>query len=125
DSGPGSLRDAIQSAHARLGPASISFDPGLKGTITLTGGPLSINRDLTISGPGFDRIRISGNNCSRVFAITGPLTDATLTGLTITRGRATLGGGILVAGSRLTLCRMIFTGNQAIGDTGGGVAMGG
>src|SRR5438128_1956872 len=63
DAGPGSLRDAIA-----LTPAgeTVDFQTGLAGTITLTTGQLTIDHDLTIAGPGADRITVSGNNASRV-----------------------------------------------------------
>ena len=51
DSGPGSLRDAIQQAENRAGPDEIEFDPGLSGqTIFVTSGPLQIRSDLNIRG---------------------------------------------------------------------------
>ena len=36
DSGPGSLRDAIQQAENRAGPDEIEFDPGLSGQKSLS-----------------------------------------------------------------------------------------
>src|SRR5687768_1556416 len=54
DSGPGTLRDAIAGATAG---DTIDFAAGL-GTITLTSGELSIDKDLTISGPGASNLTI-------------------------------------------------------------------
>ncbi|HEY1349049.1 MAG TPA: TIR domain-containing protein [Ktedonobacteraceae bacterium] len=60
DSGPGSLRDAIQLAHA---DSTITLDPSLMGqTILLTSGDLEITRNLTINGPGSRKQRVSLSN---------------------------------------------------------------
>src|SRR5260370_15718459 len=81
DSGDGSLRGMI--AVAQSGD-QIVFDTGLKGqTITLTSGPLAIAQSLDIEGPGADKLAISANHASRIFAISGGVT-VTIAGLTIT-----------------------------------------
>src|SRR4051812_15295071 len=82
DSGPGSLRNMIAQAGNN---DTIQIDPSLKGTITLTGGVLSPNRNVTITGPGAANLTISGNNTDRVFLIGGG-TTVTLSGLTVTGG---------------------------------------
>ncbi|HEX9001637.1 MAG TPA: DUF11 domain-containing protein, partial [Blastocatellia bacterium] len=66
DSGAGSLRDAIDTACAG---STITFAPGLTGTITLTSGDLIISRTLTIQGPGAQVITISGNQQWRIFTL--------------------------------------------------------
>src|SRR5262245_1032235 len=45
DSGPGSLRQAVLAANGNPGPDVVRFARGLEGTITLTGGQLSITDD--------------------------------------------------------------------------------
>src|SRR5438477_9612464 len=50
DGGPGSLRLAIMNANLAPGADVIQFAPGLKGSISLTSGPLSVQNDLTILG---------------------------------------------------------------------------
>ena len=68
DSGPGSLREAIMAANSAPGADLIRFAPAARdGTIALTSGQLSITDDLTIDGPGANRLTVSGNNASRVF----------------------------------------------------------
>src|SRR6266446_4715045 len=62
DSGAGSFRDAILGAEANPGPDVIGFAKGVKGTITLTSGELLITHDLTINGPGADKLTVSGND---------------------------------------------------------------
>src|SRR5262249_11950412 len=92
DSGPGSLRDAIAGTPFR-GP--VDFADGLTGTITLTSGELAINQDLTVRGPGADRI--SGNDTSRVFDISEFFTTVSISGLTITHGHSSQPGGGIYA----------------------------
>ena len=58
----------------------------------LTSGELQITDDVTIDGPGADRLSVSGNNASRVFEIVS--VHAAISGLTITGGSASFGGGI-------------------------------
>ena len=49
DSGPGSLRDALNSA----APGdTVAFQAGLTGTIPLTSGTLTLSKNVTITGPG-------------------------------------------------------------------------
>ncbi len=120
DNGTGSLRQAVIAANQHPGADRIQFQPGLSGTITLTGGPLNITAALSITGPGAGRLAISGNDSSSVLTIPG--TRVTLTGLTITSGRATDGGGIANLGGNLTLDQCTFTGNTA---EGGSLAQGG
>src|SRR5689334_12815871 len=64
DNGAGSLRDAINAA-AYEGD-TINFAPGVSGTITLTGGQLTITKNLTINGPGANVLTISGGMASRI-----------------------------------------------------------
>ncbi|HET6867003.1 MAG TPA: choice-of-anchor Q domain-containing protein [Solirubrobacteraceae bacterium] len=130
DSGPGSLRAAI----ATSGVTTIDFAPGVTGTITLTGGVLSITQSLIINGPGAGVLTINGNNdTSFDIAPNVANQDVTISGLTITGGRGTTnGGGILAAGllRTLTLSGDTITGNQVtLGPTsaggGGGVYVNG
>src|SRR5262249_49589942 len=94
DSDPGSLRAAILAANTNPGADVIDFAPAARdGTITLTSGQLGITDDLTIDGPGADRLAVSGNDASRVFRIGSGVTAA-IADLTITHGRADNGGGI-------------------------------
>src|SRR5262245_55167448 len=59
DSGPGSLRQAVLDANAHPGADLIAFAPAASGTIALTGGELSVTGDLTIVGPGAQRLTVS------------------------------------------------------------------
>src|SRR5580704_7824562 len=113
DSGAGSLRAAIAVANSG---DTIDFAHGLQGTITLTSGELPISDSVTIDGPGANKLSVSGNDASRVFDISGSA-SATIAGLTITQGRATAGGGILLQGSAaLSISRCTLTDNVALGS---------
>jgi len=99
DDGTGSLRAAIVAANAHLGADKIVFDASLSGqAIALTSGELLITDDLTINGLGASNLTVSGNNSSRVCEVAATA-NVTLSGLTITGGRAVSGGGILNYGT--------------------------
>src|SRR3989442_1300287 len=57
DSGPGSLRAAIDAANTAPGADVIKFAHGLHGTITLAS-VLNIMDDLTINGPGAQTVTV-------------------------------------------------------------------
>ena len=87
DSGPGSLRQAIQTASSSVAGGLIF---GVTGAITLTNGELLITNNLTITGPGAAALVISGNDNSRVFEI-GSNAFVNISGLTICDGQAANG----------------------------------
>jgi hypothetical protein len=120
DAGPGSLRQAL--ADASDGDA-IRFDPALNGqTITLTSGQLSVNENVTVSGPGAGQLSVNGNAAGRVFHISAGKT-VTISGLTITNGSApsSWGGGIDNDHATLTLSNCTISGNAADQGIGGGI----
>src|SRR5437588_8488989 len=82
DSGPGSLRQAIQSA---VSGDTINFS--VTGTITLTNGELFVTNNLNISGPGATNLAISGNYINRIFEISSNAT-VSVSSLTLRDGRA-------------------------------------
>jgi hypothetical protein len=124
NSGAGSLRAAI--ADAQSGD-TIVFAPSLDGqTIALSkGGELLIDKNLTIAGPGAGQLTVSGNKTSRVFEVATGM-QVTLSGLTISNGKAVYGGGILNNGA-LTVSNSTVSGNYAtvpstkIFNEGGGI----
>jgi hypothetical protein len=117
DQGPGSLRQAIADASAE---DTVDFQQGLHGTITLTSGALTINKLLTIDGPGASIITVSGNKNQQVFNIPSPFTVGN-SGLTIANGIASYGGGISNGGS-LTITDCVVSGNSTrIGGFGAGI----
>ena len=88
DSGPGSLRQAIQDAASG---DTINFS--VTGAITLTSGELFITKNLIIQGPGATSLAISGDDASRVVRV-GPGTTVTITDITIRNGYTYAGAGI-------------------------------
>ena len=113
-----SLREAIAYANSHVGPDTIVLDPTVFGTksrtIRLTGGPLILTDPATtiIIGPGAKRLTISGGGKSRVFDIQGG--SVAISALTISGGRADLGGGLRNEGGSLTLTKVAIRGNRAL-----------
>src|SRR5262245_40379226 len=62
DIGIGSLRQPVADANVHPGADAIAFAPGLHGTITLSGGQLTITDSLTVAGPGAEKLAVSGND---------------------------------------------------------------
>lgn len=96
DSGLGSLRQAIIDANssASSGPFDIIFDPGVVGIITLTSGQISINKSMTIHGPGARVLTVSGNNTNRAFEIGVNSINVTINKLSINNCNNISGGSI-------------------------------
>jgi hypothetical protein len=114
DSGAGSLRQAIADAASG---EEIQF--GVTGTITLTGGELTIGKNLTITGPGSGSLSIDGNNASRVFYINSSSVTVNMSGITVTNGNsANWGGGIENEGT-LNLTDCLISGCSANGAGNG------
>jgi CSLREA domain-containing protein len=123
-----SLREAIKAADGLApGTATITFDPTVFATaqtITLGGSDLLILHAMTITGPGADKLTISGNNQSRIFTVNTADGLNTISGLTVTGGNGAssvlqrFGGGICNLGD-LLLVDCTITGNSAL--RGGGV----
>ena len=122
DSGPGSLRQAVQLADNSVGTTTITFADGLTGTIPLTSGELELSNKFTntvIVGPGARDLSISGGGSTRVLQIDADVA-ATVSGLTFTGGSTSVfgsGGGIYDAGA-LTLEGAAVSANTA--SLGGG-----
>ena len=136
------LREAIAAANTNApvneapagdpGQDTITFAPGLHGTITLGGSELLITESLIIEGPGADQLTVSGNDASRVFHLQNA-GEVTISGLTVTRGSSGSqpGGGILNSLSHayqpdgfLLIDHVTLMANTApgLGNSGGGVA---
>jgi len=124
DAGPDSLRDCVSKANAAAGADTIAFQVGLAGLITLTSGELPITDALAVQGPGAAELSVSGNNAGRIFNITAPfLSNITISGLTLTNGKAADGGAVVCGDVRLTLADCVLTNNTATGN-GGAVKVG-
>ena len=131
DTGAGSLRAAVQVGD----PGDlITFASNVVGTLVLSNGPLAIQRDLMILGPGAGVLAISGNNNHDVIEVLSGIVG--LSGLTITAGKITgspggfeANGGLARGGgvfnqSTLALNNCIISNCTAIGGTGGSTGSG-
>lgn len=111
--GPGSLFHAVLAANAAAGPDEIVFTV----TGTITTGDLLVTDSLLVAGPGAGAITVSGNDLSRIFFIESPAMaaiDVTLSGLTLTRGRALFGGGAVMAvGENLTILNSVISDGES------------
>ncbi|MEP6819542.1 MAG: choice-of-anchor Q domain-containing protein [bacterium] len=126
------LRAALSETNAVQGVQSIDFvipttDPGFDSatgryTINLTKALPDISRtDLTISGPGADKLTVRRNSGSpySVFRAVGNFA-LTISGLTINNGVShNSGGGVGVDGGALTLTDCVIADNFAPGGGGG------
>ena len=124
DSGPGSLRQAIDDAQSG---DTVNFSSSLNGqAIVLTSGQLTIKGDIAIIGPGANLVaveRASGAPQFRIFNIP-PDRVVTISGLTIRNGDARsssidAGGAIYNDQSSVTLDKCMFINNTA--NSGGAV----
>src|SRR5690349_869839 len=69
DSGPGSLRQAIQDNVTLGGGNVIVFSNTLAGAIGLSTGELTLSNNVTITGPGANVLAVNGNGTNIVFDI--------------------------------------------------------
>ncbi len=131
DSGPGTLRDAIQQVDNSGAPTEIAFADGLS-AITLTSGPLpTITSSITIVGPdggvAIMRSQAPGTPAFRILNIANSVPASTpfpvdLENLTISGGDATdgPGGGISAVGCSLRVVGCTIE-NNASSFSGGGI----
>lgn len=117
DGGPGSLRQAIADASSG---DTITFAIPLPATITNSNFfALVVDKNLTIQGPGSDKLTINGSALDNVFIFNSGIT-ATISGLTITNGNSGSGGGIVSnSTTTLTINNCVITGNTARAFGGG------
>ena len=108
DGGPGSLREAL-SIIADGG--AVTFDPGLAGgTLTLTSGPLVLDRSVTVDASVAAPVTISGAGSSRVVEVVAGAV-VSMNDLVVRDGVAgPIGGGVLNNGE-LSLDRVMVTAN--------------
>ncbi len=126
DSGPGSLRDAIQTADAGSPSDKYTIGFSVTGKIDLQS-PLPYFRNtIAIQGPGANSLtveRAAGVSFTSRMMLVAVDQTASLSGLTIANGND---GGILnAAGATLTVSDCAFTGNSAPDVGGGAIANGG
>jgi fibronectin-binding autotransporter adhesin len=120
DSGPGSLRAAIEQANANAGADEIVFADGVSGTITLASALPTVTDGAGLLIDGGGDVTVSGNRDLRVFAV-DPGAAFSLRNLIVSDGHdGDYGGGIINEGT-LTVTDSTFSGNHAA-DSGAGIA---
>jgi len=123
DAGAGSLRQAITDANATPGADEIVFDlPSLPAVIPLLSGQIFISDDLTITGPGADRLTIDGTSSFRIFNINNGIADTVsvfISGLRLANGFSISDGGAILNSEILTIEDSDFAGNSA--NSGGAI----
>lgn len=122
DGSAGTLRYAIDNSSAN---DVIQFSPsvftgGSLHSITLSGTPLDLTHNLVIQGLGPSVVAVDGNKSSGLFHVEQG-TTTTISGLTLTHGSESQGGGIYNAGT-LTVANCTLSANiAAAGTQGGGI----
>ncbi len=123
-----SLREAIGEASLLSeGTPVIQFDAALTSggpaAILLSMGELAIGSRLVIDGPEAELLTIDAQGISRVFNVDdfdgGSQQLVTISGLTLTGGYDTNGGGAILTQEQLTVSDCVITGNTA--QWGGGL----
>jgi hypothetical protein len=114
DSGPGSLRQAVEQASSG---DTITFSPSLSCETISLASTVDIDINLTIDGPGASVLSLNGGNATGVLLVASGVV-ATISGLTIEEGSATDGGGIDNSGT-LSLTNSVIAYNSGI--YGGGI----
>lgn len=110
DSGPGSLRQVIEDAKPG---STITIAPNLKGTISLTSS-LNINKELTIRGPGAQKLTIGGTSTNAYLITILSKGNVTFSDLTFSEPRPEVGAFLNNQG-KLTLEHCAIVGNTELG----------
>jgi len=112
-----SLREAIAAANDQAGKDTIQFS--VTGTINLTGALPDLSSNIDITGPGANQLTVrrdTGGDYA-IFTVGGGATVG-ISGLTVSGGSATYGGGISNSGT-LVLAESAVRGNSGV--FGGGI----
>jgi len=126
DTGPGSLRQAINDANANAGPDAIPINT--TGTVTLGSALPDITQSVTITGPGMNQFTVDGAD-SHHLVTTFSGTTISITGLTLTNahceacGPGGAAGGAIHNAANLTLTDVAVTNNTASVDGNGTEAL--
>lgn len=113
----GTLRTEIAQA---IPGTIITFLPGIT-NITLTGGMITIDKSITITGNGLLTTVINGGASSRIFNITSG--TVILNDVELTNGAADNGGGIQITNADLSLNAVRISSCVANGTSGSGGAI--
>ncbi len=119
DSGPGTLRAAIEAANSHPGEDTIPIE--VTGTIGLQSALPQVE-SAAIRGPGAASLAVerAAAPAFRIFDFAAG--SSSLSDLTVRGGTAEAGAGILNGAGILTLTRVVVTDNEAVAE-GGGIAL--
>ena len=118
------LLEALNASNADASANTITFAPGVSGTIinsTRPGRP--ITHPLTIIGPGARTLTIDGKGKARIFDVRAGAGSVTISGLTLANGKAltaggstfpTGSGGAILNAASLTLTDCTLIGNSSV-----------
>jgi hypothetical protein len=113
DSGPGSLRAAVETG----GSVTFSVTCPSSSPITLAS-TIDLSTGVSIVGPGSNNVVVSGNEAVEVFDVSS---TSWISGLTIEYGDTQDGGGGIYNDGMLTLNDSIVIHNRALSGFGGGI----
>ena len=122
------LIEALDASNANASANTITFAPGVSGTIFTSFGPgRSITHPLMIIGPGARTLTIDGKGSRRIFNIQAGAGSVTISGLRLANGKAVAGafpngsGGAILNAASLTLTDCTLIGNTS--DVHGGAIL--
>jgi hypothetical protein len=115
DHGSGSLRQAAITAAPF---DSVTFDPGVTGTIQLTRGEVFVHCGFSIYGPGPNALEIDGGGLRPVLSVPGPA-SSNIKGLHLSHGAVTAALD-LAPGAAITVDLMAITDSRTTGIRNGG-----
>jgi predicted outer membrane repeat protein len=126
DSGPGSLREKLDSA---ANGDVVGFSPELAGKVIAVASKLYLDASVIIDGRGAPGLVLDGDGKTRILE-SAKAKDVTVLGLTFKNGYSTTSGGAIHAGQtdrnqsggKLTVSGCTFTGNS--GGRGGAIRVG-
>jgi len=114
----GTLRGSIEESNAHMGADSIPIE--VSGTIELGSALPGIGDDLTITGPGAASLTVARKASAPPFSVFQFFgSNAAVSGITVSGGKAATGAGILNGSGELVLVRVKVSGNEAAAETGG------
>src|SRR5262249_48877841 len=118
DSGPGTLRAAIQAADTGSPSDKFTIGFAVTGTIDLQSPLPDLNNSIAIQGPGASSLtieRAAGASSASASVTVDAGQTASLSGLTITNGNE---GGIFNNGGTLTVANCAIVNNTALSNDG-------
>ena len=115
NTGPGSLRRAVDQANGNPGLDQVVFQSSLSGVLALNSA-VYIYDGVEIAGPGANQVALDGQGADRILSLYGLPADnrrVAVSDLTLQGGYADYGGAIYGPDADLEIARSTITGNTA------------